>query len=180
MGLVCLVLFLGLLLLYGIHAAPTFVADPRMTSILVVVFFVGYGLASPNWREAWGALFTKGTHIQRAVAKDLAARLPEGAVVIGERSNQVFLAHPVKTATTFPANSNPIPIVKGLRRTSPSAPLFALVDSQHAYCMEHYNKANSWCRLAPVAQVRLPSFGTGAPCDVYLCRIIVDDAAMPE
>ena len=179
-NLVCLVLFLGLVLLYGIHAAPAFVANHRMASILVIVFVAGYALWSPNWRQAYGELFTKGTHVQRAVAKDLAAQLPEGAVVIGERSNQVFLAHPFKTATTFPSNSDPTPIVKQLRKTSPDAPLFALVDSQHAYCMQHYDKAKTWCRLVPVTQSRLPSFGTGAPCDVYLCRILVDDAAMPE
>jgi len=46
--------------------------------------------------------------------------------------------------------------------------------------MQHYDKAKSWCRLVPVTQARLPSFATGAPSDVHLCRIIVNDAAMPD
>jgi hypothetical protein len=70
--------------------------------------------------------------------------------------------------------------VKELRKSSPDTPLFALIDSQHAYCMQHYDKAKSWCRLVPVTQARLPSFATGAPSDVHLCRIIVNDAAMPD
>ena len=115
MGLVCLVLFMGLVLLYGIHAAPTLMSNHRVASLFIVVFFVSYTLGSPNWQQAFDELFTKGTHVQRTVVKDLAARIPKDAVVIGERSNQLFLAYPIKTATTFPCNSDPIPIVKELR-----------------------------------------------------------------
>ena len=104
----------------------------------------------------------------------------QDAVVIGERSNQVFLSTPIKTATTFGTNSDPIPFVRSLLAKNPAAKLFALVDPQHVYCMQHYMKNKDWLALHRVATAKLPSFGNGQLVEVALCSIRILKPPPPE
>ncbi|MBR2065749.1 MAG: hypothetical protein IJ983_01530, partial [Kiritimatiellae bacterium] len=105
-------------------------------------------------------------------AKEIAPLVPEDAVVVGERSNQILKSLPKPTATTFPANSDPLPVIRSVRKADPSAKLYALVDTQHAYNLQHYREHADEVRLRPVKTLKMPSFSSGAPCDVHLCEIL--------
>lgn len=128
-------------------------------------------LATPNWRSAFCELATHGTHLHEQVANELAALLPKDAIVIGERSNQMLMSLPVRTATTFASNSDPIPVIESILKTEPGAKLYALVDSQHAYNLQHYREHADKYQLRLVKTFKMPSFGTGALADVHLCKI---------
>ncbi len=143
-------------------------AIPACCLILSVMF-------SPFWRDGAFELLRPGTHYHDQAARTLKKLLPADAVVIGERANQMLMSLPIRTATTFPTNSDPIPIIKNLVKRNPKTPLFALIDSQHAYCIQHYEKNKNWCRLVPLHKFRMPSFGTGKLADVHLCAIQILD-----
>lgn len=128
-------------------------------------------LATPNWRSSFCELVRSGTHQHEAAARELAALLPKDAIVIGERSNQMLMSLPIRTATTFAANSDPIPVIESILKSEPDAKLYALADSQHAYNLQHYREHAKEYRLRFIKTFKMPSFGTGAPSDVYLCRI---------
>ncbi len=130
-------------------------------------------LATPTWRTAFGELVRPGTHRHAEMAKELRTLLPEDAIVIGERSNQMLMSLPIRSATTFSANSDPIPIIKSILEAEPNAKLYALADSQHAYNLQHYREHANEYRLRPVKTFKMPSFSTGAPADVFLCEILV-------
>lgn len=125
----------------------------------------------PNWRKAAGELLVPGTHRHAEVAAELAQLLPKDAIVVGERSNQMLMSLPIRTATTFAANSNPIPVLDRIRARYPNAPLFALIDSQHSYAVQHYRDHAKKYRLDLIKSFKMPSFATGALADVHLCRI---------
>ena len=110
-------------------------------------------------------------HQHEAAARELAALLPKDAIVIGERSNQMLMSLPIRTATTFAANSDPIPVIESILKSEPDAKLYALADSQHAYNLQHYREHAKDYQLRFIKTFKMPSFGTGAPSDVYLCRI---------
>ena len=131
-----------------------------------------YLKASHPWRSAAAELVKKGTFVQKNAAEELSALVPTDAVVLGERSNQVFMSHPVRTATTFLDNSNPFPIIEELRKRDPGVKLYALLDVQHAYMLGHFQKNQDKCRLELVKTVKMPSFANGALVDVYLCRLV--------
>ena len=128
-------------------------------------------LATPNWRSSFCELVRSGTHQHAAAARELSALLPKDAIVIGERSNQMLMSLPIRTATTFAANSDPIPVIEAILKSEPDAKLYALVDSQHAYNLQHYREHANEYRLRLIKTFKMPSFGTGAPSDVHLCRI---------
>lgn len=129
-------------------------------------------LATPNWRSSFVELVRPGTHLHAEAAKELASLLPKDAIVIGERSNQMLMSLPIRTATTFAANSDPIPVIESILKAEPDAKLYALADSQHAYNIQHYREHAKEYALQPIKTFRMPSFGTGAPADVYLCKIV--------
>ena len=129
-------------------------------------------LATPNWRSALFELARPGTHLHAQAAMELAALLPQDAIVIGERSNQMLMSLPIRTATTFAANSDPIPVIREILAAKPDAKLYALADSQHAYNLQHYREHAKEFALRHIKTFKMPSFGTGAPSDVYLCEII--------
>ena len=129
-------------------------------------------LATPNWRGAFVELVRPGTHFHAETAKELAKLLPKDAIVIGERSNQMLMSLPIRTATTFAANSDPIPVIEAILKVEPDAKLYALADSQHAYNLQHYKEHAKEYALQPVKTFKMPSFGAGKPSDVYLCKII--------
>jgi len=129
-------------------------------------------LATPSWRGAFMELVRPGTHLHAEAAKELARLLPKEAIVIGERSNQMLMSLPIRTATTFAANSDPIPVIESILKAEPDAKLYALADSQHAYNIQHYREHAKEYALQPIKTFKMPSFGAGKPADVYLCKII--------
>ena len=129
-------------------------------------------IATPNWRTSFVELLHPGTHYHAETAAEIAKLVPEDAVVIGERSNQMLMSLPIRTATTFAANSDPIPVIESILKAKPDAKLYALADSQHAYNLQHYREHEKEYALQPVKTFKMPSFGNGAPADVYLCKII--------
>lgn len=165
-------LAVGLVLLPAVAAFPALFARRAVfPAVLAVLTGVGYGLM-PNWRAAAADLLRAGTHNHRAAAEEMRALLPADAIVIGERSNQMLMSLPIRTVTTFPDNSHPIPAITRIRARMPDAPLFALVDSQHAYNLQHYREHAGTYALHMVKTFKMPSFGNGKPADVYLCRIV--------
>ena len=98
--------------------------------------------------------------------------LPADAVVIGERSNQMLMSLPIRTATTIVSNSDPIPVVESILKSDPAAKLYALADSQQAYNLQHFREHAKEYRLDLMKEFKMPSFGNGSPASVYLCRIV--------
>ena len=125
----------------------------------------------PTWRTAFFELVKPGTHRHADMAKELANLLPKDAIVIGERSNQMLMSLPIRTATTFAANSDPTPVIESILKAEPNAKLYALADSQHAYNLQHYREHANEYRLRHVKTFKMPSFGNGTLADVYLCEI---------
>jgi len=137
---------------------------------LVCVFYA----ASPKWRTGGAELLAKGTRLHEQAAAELAPLLPEGAIVIGERANNVFMSTPVKSAATALAlTGNPIPVIRKILEEEPGTPMFALIDPHHSYAIKHFDDNKDWVRIVPVKQVQLPSFGGGTPVPVTLCRVMI-------
>ena len=57
-------------------------------------------------------------------------------------------------------------------KADPGAKLFALVDTQHAYNLQHYREHADEVQLRLVKTLKMPSFSSGALCDVHLCEIL--------
>lgn len=151
--------------------------DKRLPRRAISVFalplcVIAMYLATPNWRGAFVELVRPGTHLHGEAAKELAKLLPKDAIVIGERSNQMLMSLPIRTATTFAANSDPIPVIESILKDEPDAKLYALADSQHAYNLQHYREHAKEYSLQHIKTFKMPSFGAGKPADVYLCKII--------
>ena len=160
---------LALLVVFGRRCAS--VRRGSVAAGAGLMFAAAY-LAVPGWRAAATELLRPGTRFHAQAAKEIAALVPEDAVVVGERSNQMLMSLPIRTATTFPANSDPLPVIRSVRKADPSAKLYALVDTQHAYNLQHYREHADEVRLRPVKTLKMPSFSSGAPCDVHLCEIL--------
>ena len=143
----------------------------RIVRIAVPAFFLACAIATPSWRNAFCELVRPGTHHHDEAAAELKALLPENAIVIGERSNQMLMSLPFRTAATCAANSDPIPVIESILKAEPDAKLYALADSQHAYNLQHYREHAKEYSLRPIKVFKMPSFGTGKPADVYLCEI---------
>jgi hypothetical protein len=143
----------------------------RLPAVLLAMVAIGYA-AMPNWRVAAAELVARPTHLHRDVAEELRKILPADAIVIGERSNQMLMSLPIRTATTFPSNSDPTPVIRCVTERYPGAPLFALADSQHAYNLQHFREHAREYRLDLVKEFKMPSFANGQPASVYLCRIV--------
>ena len=133
-------------------------------------------VAVPSWRTGAVELLTTKSCVQREAAEEIAALIPEEAVVIGERSRQILMAKPQRTATTMPG-CDPIPIVRKVFAADPEAKVFALADSQNAYNLQHFREHAREYRLDLVREFKLPSFANGQPASVYLCRVVQLPAA---
>lgn len=168
MAVVLVVAAVMLVSVYGLREAIPWRAAAAPFALLSVV--VCY-LVTPNWRRSAVELAKAPTHFHERAAWELKAVLPEDAIVIGERSNQMLMSLPIRTATTFAANSDPIPVIESILKSEPNAKLYALADSQHAYNLQHYREHAKDYALHPIKAFKMPSFGTGALADVYLCRI---------
>ena len=125
----------------------------------------------PTWRNAIPELLGDKSRQQREAAAEIAGMVPTNSVVIGERSRQMLMGHPIRTATTMPA-CDPIPTVETVLRKDPSVNLFALADSQNAYNLQHFREHSKEYRLDLLKEYKLPSFATGRPASVYFCRIV--------
>lgn len=172
MAPIALSLVSGFLLTYIIFAVPGIFRFKLIVACIPVAVVAASYLAVPMWRSAAAELVKKGTFVQKNAAEELSALVPTDAVVLGERSNQVFMSHPVRTATTFIDNSNPFPIIEELRKRDPGVKLYALLDVQHSYMLGHFRKNQDKCRLELVKTVKMPSFANGALVDVHLCRLV--------
>ncbi len=152
---------------FGMGATPfrrrTFLAFAPVVAVLSIVLI-------PTSRNATGELLLRHTRVQRDLASEIASTLPEGAVVIGERSRQFFMGQRVRTATTMPG-CDPIPIARRLLDENPSMPVYALADSQNAYNLKHFHEHRDEFRLDLVRELSLPSFANGLPAKVYLCKV---------
>ena len=144
----------------------------KVFPVAIPLFILACYLGTPSWRMSFIELVRPGTREQEAVAKELAPLLPKDAIVIGERSNQVLMSLPIRTATTFAANSDPIPVIESILKSEPDAKLFALVDSQHAYNLQHFMEHKREYRLDMIRELSLPSFANGLPAKVYFCRVV--------
>lgn len=165
-------LAVGVMLLPAIVAFPRFFGHRAVFAVVLASLTVlGYVLM-PNWRACGAELLKRGTYHHRVAAEEMRRILPDDAIVIGERSNQMLMSLPVRTVTTFPDNSDPISAIKRIRTRYPDAPLFALADSQHAYNLQHYRQHADAYELKLLKTFKMPSFATGKPADVYLCRIV--------
>ncbi len=133
----------------------------------------------PSWRVGAIELLSSRSRIQREAAEEIASLLPDEAIVIGERSRQILMAKPQRTATTMPG-CDPIPIVKKAFAADPGAKLFALADSQNAYNLQHFREHAREYRLDLVREFKMPSFANGQPASVYLCRIVQLPAAQGQ
>ena len=150
---------------------------PRLTGtawcvIPLAVVASGY-LLVPTWRSAAGDLLRPATHYHRDAARELAKLLPEDAIVLGERSDQMLMSVPVKTSSTFIANSDGTKTAEDILKVKPDAKLYLLADTQHAYNLQNFAKQKERFALQPLAKFSMPSFATGKPADVHLCKIIV-------
>jgi len=168
----------------AIFLVAIFGFDKRLPRRAIAVFalplcVIAMYLATPNWRSAFVELVRPGTHLHAEAAKELAKLLPKDAIVIGERSNQMLMSLPIRTATTFAANSDPIPVIESILKAEPEAKLYALADSQHAYNLQHYREHAKEYALQPIKTFKMPSFGAGKPSDVYLCKIVKLRGAEP-
>ncbi len=149
---------------------------PRLTgmawcAIPLAVIVTGY-LAIPAWRTAAAELLAPATHCHREAAQELAKLLPSDAIVLGERANQMLMSVPVKTASTILANSDGTITAEEILKAKPDAKLYLLADTQHAYNLQNFDKQKDRFALQPVAQFKMPSFASGKPADVYLCKIM--------
>ena len=129
---------------------------------------------SPQWRDSACEMFASTKHVQRDVGKEMAKLLPEGAVVIGERSTQVLMGQPFRTATTMPG-CDPIPIIERLVERDPQVKLYGLLDSQNAYNIQHLQKNKDKYDLRLLRKFSMPSFASAKPADVFFCQIVVKE-----
>jgi len=174
-----LVLTATAVFLVTVHALPASVFRRRMLVAFPVLAVAAAFAFAPSWRSAAAQLVSAPGYATRAVATEIARIVPEDAVVVGERARLVLMGHPHRTATTMPS-CTPIPIVDKLFAADPSAKVYALLDSQNAYNLKHFRENAARYGLEHLKTFKMPSFGDGKPCDVYLCRVVRRSSADGE
>ena len=161
----------GAILLVACSAFPR-LAGKAWCAIPLAVVVAGY-LLTPVWRTAAVELVRPATYYHRDAAKELAKLLPPDAVVLGERSNQMLMSVPVRTASTILANSDGTVTAEAVLKANPDAKLYLMADTQQAYNLQNFARKKDRFALQPLAKFKMPSFATGKPVDVHLCRINV-------
>jgi len=169
---IALNLTVGFLFAFVLFARPAAFARPAFAASALVVPVVASYLVLPTWRAAAVELVTRRTHYDAYLAKELEKLVPQDAIVLGERTDQAFFSLPIRTVTTFLAGSNPIPYVEKILKQDSRAKIYALVDSQCNYNLQHFQKHAGEYRLDLVKKFRMPSFMNGQLADVYLCKVI--------
>ena len=170
MAPVMLTLAFGMLFVLMVFGVGNGLVRRRLLVAFVPVSIVLSFAMTPQWRDSACEMFSPVRHVQREVAVEMAKHLPEGAVVLGERSTQVLMGHPVRTATTMPG-CDPIPIIEQLVKRNPQVKLYGLLDSQNAYNLKHLQENRDKFDLRLLRKFRMPSFATVKPADVYFCEI---------
>lgn len=145
----------------------------RWPLFFVAVFICGT-LANPVWRKGACELTHKG-YLHKQAISELAKLIPDNAVVFGERAPQLFLSLKARVAAV--PNGDPVPTVLAVHRKYPTRPLFALIDSEHNYHYAHYERNKDIIKMQVLHTLKLPSFNTGQPSDVFLLRLLVADSA---
>ena len=140
------------------------------TVLPILAVALSYAL-TPTWRSAAVELVLPGTHYHRDAAEAMRKILPDDAIVLGERSDQMLMSLPIMTASTILSNSDPMPTIDLILAKRPNAKLFALIDLQQSYNLQHYREHPERVMLEQLAAYPMPSFGDGKPMPVYLCRI---------
>lgn len=128
--------------------------------------------ANPVWRDGVTEL-TKRGHLQKKAVSELAKLLPDNAVVFGERAPQLCLT--LKARVSPAPNRDPVPTVMAMHEKFPDRPLFALLDSEHNYHFTHYEENKDKIRMEVLHTLKLPSFNTSLPSDVFLVRLHILD-----
>jgi 4-amino-4-deoxy-L-arabinose transferase-like glycosyltransferase len=138
--------------------------------ILLYVAFLAFGfLQNPAWRGGLAELQQK-KQLQKQAVKELKQILPANAVVTGERSSQLLLTLP---ARAMPTSGDSIPMLQALHKSDPSTAFYCIVDPEHAYVWQYYKKNPDKISMELIHKMRLPSFGSGMPIDVFLARLVL-------
>jgi hypothetical protein len=140
---------------------------------LLPLIFAGATLANPVWRNGMAELTQRG-HLHKQAIAQLAALVPDNAVVFGERAPQLCLT--LKARVSPAPNRDPVPTVLAMHKKFPDRPLFALLDSEHNYHFTHYEENKDKLRMEVLRTLKLPSFNTGLPSDVFLVRLHLIDS----
>lgn len=165
-----LVLCFGLLFLLVFFGRLEASFRRRLLAWFPVAAIVASFALAPSWRNAAVEMVRPPRHVLRAVAEEIAKIVPEDAVVVGERSRQTLMGHGHRTATTMPG-CDPIPIVRGLFEKNADEKVYALLDTQNAYNLKHFQEHASEFRLELLRTFAMPSFANGEPAKVHLCRV---------
>lgn len=162
----------SVLLFFVVWGMPGFFRRGARWPLFFVALLVAGTLANPVWRRGSVELAHRAHLHKRAVAQ-LSTLLPSNAVVFGERAPQLCL--PLKARVSAAPNADPVPLVLAMHERYPERPLFALIDAEHNYHYEHYVRNKERIQLQVLHTMKLPSFNTGLPSDVFLCRLHVTE-----
>jgi 4-amino-4-deoxy-L-arabinose transferase-like glycosyltransferase len=161
-----------ILILFAVWGMPAFLRRSVRWYVFLLVLFGCGTFANPVWRNGAVELTRRG-HLHKQAAAELARLLPDDAVVFGERAPQLLLS--LKPRVSSAPNADPVPFVLSVHEKYPEWPLFALLDSEHNYHFTHYENNKDKIRMEVLHTLRLPSFNTGLPSDVFLVRLSVLD-----
>lgn len=161
-----------ILILFVVWGMPGLFRRSVRWYVFLLVLFVCGTLANPVWRHGAVELTQRG-HLHKQAAAELARLLPDDAVVFGERAPQLLLS--LRPRVSPVPNHDPVPVVLNVHKEHPEWPLFALLDSEHNYHFTHYDNNKDKIRMEVLHTLRLPSFNTGLPSDVFLVRLSVLD-----
>ena len=162
----------SIILFFCVWCMPGLVRRGLRWHLLFLTLLLFGIVANPRWRKGVCELTERG-HLHKKAVAELAKLVPEDAVVFGERAPQLFLS--LKPRVTPVPNGDPVPMVLNIHQQFPERPLFALLDSEHNYHFTHYDKHKDKIRLQVLHTLKLPSFNTGLPSDVFLVRLLVQD-----
>lgn len=140
----------------------------RYIVLFAVLLFFGI-FQNPSWRASFMELQQKNC-LQKKAVGELKKLLPRNAVVTGERSPQLLKT---LSAKAIPSSADTIPILQALHATDPSIPFYCIVDPEHAYVWQYYQKAPDKITMNIIHKMKLPSFGSGKPIDVYLAKLVL-------
>lgn len=172
---VALAFVVGMLFVLAVFGVRNGTFRRRFLAVFVPAAVILSFALTPQWRDSACEMFAPVRHVQRDVAQEVAKLLPEGAVVLGERSTQVLMGQPFRTVTTMPG-CNPIPILERLVKRDPQVKLYGLFDSQNAYNIQHLQKNKDKYDLLLLRKFSMPSFVSAKPVDVFFCQVKVKDS----
>jgi uncharacterized membrane protein YphA (DoxX/SURF4 family) len=159
----------SILILFIVWQTPRVLLSGKRFLFLFVVFLVLGFMQNPNWRSSLSELLQKN-QLQKQAANELRKLLPDNAVVTGERSPQLLLT---LSARAVPSSGDTIPVLQALYKSDPSIPFYCIVDPEHAYVWQYYRNSPDKISMELIHKMKLPSFGSGMPIDVFLARLVI-------